>query len=134
MKNQLINQIIKIGNKEECTELEYQKLLENYDSKSGPKGYYFLQELAETMLGRKIGHFKFNLRLCLKKENLSINDYTSFIKGYHLLEKQTGDFGFGSPSISKDLINNLTPVDQDKSVELYNWIADHGGNYYIESI
>jgi len=133
MKNQLINQIIEIGNKEKFTQVDYQKLLDNYNPESPSTGYYFLQELAETMLGRKIRHFKFNLRLCLAKEGLSISDLSSFIKGYHLFEKQFGDFGFGSPSISKNLIDNLAKIDQKKATELYNWIAEHGGNHYIKA-
>lgn len=134
MKNQLINQIIEIGNLEKLTQADYQKLLENYNSNLSPVEYYFMQELAETMLGRKIGpHCKLNLRLCLEKEGLSINDLSSFIKGYHLFEKQFGDFGFGCPSISENLIDNLAKIDQEKSTELYNWIAEHGGNYYIKA-
>lgn len=134
MKDENVNKIINIGKKEECTQEEYDNLLElTSDINSSPSLYYLLQNLVETLLGRKVGHYKFNLRLCLEENDLTLDDLVNFIKGYHLVEKRYGDFGFGSPSVSKNLIDNLIEIDEEKSIELHNWIFFHGGNYHIES-
>lgn len=41
------------------------------------------------------------------------------------------DFGFGSPSPTYKLIKTLEDSDKDLAIELNQWVANNGGNYYI---
>ena len=44
------------------------------------------------------------------------------------------DFGFGSPSPTKKVIQVLEKKDKEQAHELHEWIAKNGGNYYIKPI
>jgi len=64
---------------------------------------------------------------------LSDTDLIDYIKGLHIIEitfrKFKGDeFGFGSPSITHELLNKLN---LDNHIKLYDWIAFNGGNFFI---
>jgi len=60
------------------------------------------------------------------------------IKGLHLIELEyrklsNNDFGFGSPSPTFKLIQALVEINSELAHELYKWINNNGGNYYIPS-
>ncbi len=65
--------------------------------------------------------------------NLPIRDLIDYIKGLHLIElayseKQKSESGFGSPSMTFELLEKL---DTDNRIKLYDWIAFNGGNFFI---
>ena len=101
---ELLNKIIEVGKRGFCTSTELD---------------YFLPEI-------------------LKLRNIRVADvdFPDLIRGYHLIEmgyrvKSGNNIGFGSSSKTSDLIRQLVKVNKDKAIELYNWMADNGGNYYI---
>jgi hypothetical protein len=62
-----------------------------------------------------------------------------FVKGLHVLEimyrnKTQNDCGFGSPSPTHKISQKLKEKNEPLAIELTNWIANSGGNYYIEKL
>lgn len=65
------------------------------------------------------------------------SDVEILVKGLHIVEtlyknKTQNDFGFGSPSPTHKIIQQLSTQNQNLANELTNWIAKDGGNYYIK--
>lgn len=59
------------------------------------------------------------------------------VKGLHIVEilyrnKMQHDFGFGSPSPTHKILQQLKDKNESLAYELINWIANSGGNYYIK--
>ena len=46
-------------------------------------------------------------------------------------EKTGNNFGFGSPSPTYKVIQALEKINKEKAIELKEWVAENGGNYYI---
>ena len=68
--------------------------------------------------------------------NLINKEIKYLIIGLHQIEleyrsKTNNDFGFGSPSPTFKLIKSLVEKDEILARELYSWIEENGGNYYI---
>jgi len=137
MEKEYINKIIEIGKKESCTPQELNYFLKNLPDVGN-------RELRDTLRrGYKIntGHIGRREFLTLeyknKKQPLSdaqkktISFLTDFIKGCHLIEIKHGSFG--STTNTYNLLGSLIEIDVNKAIDLYNWIASNGGNYYIES-
>ena len=92
--------------------------------------HYFLPIFPE-LTGNEIVCFNFSFL------GLSLDDIEYLVKGMHYIEleyrKRTGiEFGFGSPSKTNSLIYRISKIDIEKAKELQEWIANNGGNYYIE--
>lgn len=67
------------------------------------------------------------------------SDVEYLVKGLHIIEilyrnKIQHDFGFGSPSPTYKILQKLRETNESLAVELTNWIANFGGNYYIKKI
>lgn len=65
------------------------------------------------------------------------SDVEYLVKGLHIIEilyrnKIQHDFGFGSPSPTYKILQKLRETNESLAVELTNWIANFGGNYYIK--
>lgn len=65
------------------------------------------------------------------------DDVEYFIKGLHLIEEKYkklsgSDFGFGSPSPTFKVIEELAGEDFEKAVNLEEWVLKNGGNYYLK--
>lgn len=135
MLEEYINKIIEIGKKETCTPEEYA-----YFSSNLP--WYANYELWDTLRrdyridnGRTTRReFFSNDQRADKLSQLNdreerVSFLVDFAKGCHLIEKGHG--GFGSTTYVFNLFSSLFKMDKDRAVDLYNWIAFHGGNYYI---
>ena len=64
------------------------------------------------------------------------SEVEELIKGLHIVEtlfkhKTNNDFGFGSPSPTFKIIQQINNKDQKLAIFLTQWIAHNGGNYYI---
>lgn len=53
------------------------------------------------------------------------------IKGIHLIMFKAG-YGRASTTTICNLFGTLIKKDTEKFIDLYNWVATNGGNYYIE--
>lgn len=65
-------------------------------------------------------------------------DVEYLVKGLHIVEvlyrnKTENDFGFGSPSPTHKIIQKLLETNESLANELTTWVANSGGNYYIEN-
>lgn len=64
-------------------------------------------------------------------------DVASFVKGIHIVEtlfknKNQNNFGFGSPSPTYKIIQQIRTQNEHLAIELTKWISESGGNYYIK--
>jgi hypothetical protein len=108
-----------IGRSLLCLEDEFQSLLPNFPTL---RGCEFIFTIGWANAGR-----------CINK------DVDFFIKGLHVLEimyrnKTQNDFGFGSPSPTYKILQKLKETNDSLAIELTNWIANSGGNYYIKKL
>lgn len=65
------------------------------------------------------------------------SDVEIFVKGIHIVEtlyknKTQNNFGFGSPSPTHKIIQQIRTQNEHLAIELTKWIAESGGNYYIK--
>lgn len=109
------HQILEVGHKGYCTSEDLK---------------FFLPDLP-TIHGSEL---IFNV----KTENFSEALILDLIKGWHLIEmkykEDTGyENGFGSPSKTKYLIDKLMKININEAIDLYNWVAANGGDYYTTS-
>jgi hypothetical protein len=108
-----------IGRRLLCLEDEFQSLLPNFPTL---RGCEFIFTIGWANAGRYIN-----------------KDVDLLVKGLHVLEilyrnKMQNDFGFGSPSPTHKILQKLREVNEPLAIELTNWIANSGGNYYIEKL
>ncbi len=100
-----INKIVDIGKKEVCTK----------------------KDLNDLSLISTDSCFQLRDQIWFNFKKLNIQNLKNFIKGFHLIEKQSG--GFGSVSATIKMIYSLSETKDQE--EVYNWVAFNGGNYYI---
>ncbi len=137
MQDEYINKIIEIGKKGVCT----------------PEDFKYFTNKLPTLGNRELSRilrikYKINAGHITRREFLALNRVVSeqqllgskkeeasflvdFIKGCHLIEIKYG--GFGSTTNVYNVIGSLAEIDVNKAVDLYDWIAFNGGNYYIKS-
>lgn len=137
MNTEYINKILEIGKKGSCSSEELAYFLTRLPDVSN-------RELRDIL--RR--DYKISTEHITRREFLSINPNTikkvssegqiktasllmDLIRGCHLIEIQHG--GIGSTTNVFNLFNSLIRIDSDKAIDLYNWIASNGGNYYIAS-
>jgi hypothetical protein len=65
------------------------------------------------------------------------SEVESFVKGIHVVEtlyknKTQNNFGFGSPSPTHKIIQQIRTQNENLAFELTKWISESGGNYYIK--
>jgi hypothetical protein len=116
-KSDYIKLLKEIGKRMLCLEDEFQTLLPNYPKL---KGSEFIFTIGWANASKYID----------KEVDL-------LIKGLHILEilysnKTQHDFGFGSPSPTHKILLKLKETNESLAIELTNWIANSGGNYYIK--
>ncbi len=76
------------------------------------------------------------LRHTVWAQSVPITRLPSLIKGCHLIELKYrevkgNDFGFGSTSRTKDLIEDFHKREPELAERLYDWVGKNGGNYFI---
>lgn len=116
-KSDYIKLLKEIGKRMLCLEDDFQTLLPNYPTL---KGSEFIFTIGWANASKYID----------KEVDL-------LIKGLHILEilyrnKTQHDFGFGSPSPTHKILLKLKETNEPLAIELTNWIANSGGNYYIK--
>ena len=123
VKNQEINKQVKlikeIGSRIFCTEAEFKNILPNYPTLRGSE-FIFTISWANAM-------------------RFIDSEVDDFVKGLHVIEmlykeKTKDKFGFGSPSPSYKIIQQISKSDISHADILKKWIANNGGNYYINSL
>jgi hypothetical protein len=107
-----------VGSKLFCTEEEFNKILPEYPILNGSE-------------------FIFTIGWANGKNYIDF-EVDNFIKGLHIIEilyksKVNNDIGFGSPSPTYKLIQQISKSDLFHAETLKKWISDNGGNYYIKS-
>ena len=66
----------------------------------------------------------------------SESNYINLIKGFHLIELKYNELnksthGFGSPTVTYELLRRFSKINFELAKELENWINGTGGNYYM---
>ncbi len=137
MNTEYINKILEIGKKGSCSSEE----LDYFLTKLPDVGNRELRDILRR-------DYKVSTEHITRREFLAINPkiikqapsetqnkissfLIDFIKGCHLIEVKYG--GFGSTTNIYNLFSFLIEIDANKAIDLYNWIASTGGNYYIDS-
>lgn len=116
--NVQVKLIKEIGNRMSCIEQEFKAILPNYPIIRGSE-FIFTISWANA----------------IRYIDSKVDD---LIKGLHLIEmlyreKTENTFGFGSPSPTYKIIQQIAKSDKSHAEYLTKWIADNGGNYYIKS-
>lgn len=130
-----VQKIVEIGKKGFCEKEDLKYFISNLPDIGNKKLLHFLKVEYEiyTFHISRSEFFSMNLIFNLgnksKKDKFLINFIENFIKGVHLIEIKKG--GFGSTTMIYNLFYSLIEKDKNKAIELYNWIAFNGGNYYI---
>jgi len=133
--NEYINKIIEIGKKELCTSQDLDYFLTNLPDVGNRELRDALQRdfKIDTWHLTSDELFTFNRKINeqplsdAQKKNISF--LTNLIKGCHLIEIRYG--GFGSTTNICNLFGSLIEADVNKAIDLHNWIAFNGGNWYI---
>ena len=114
MDKSLLDHIIEIGKQE--AEVDIHKFLPDFPTPHGSEPIF------------KIGWANASRHLRYDVENL--------VKGLHHIEMNykeltNNDFGLGSPFPSFKIILALHKQKADLAKDLFEWVDNHGGNYYI---
>jgi len=134
--NEYINKIIEIGKKELCTSQNLDYFLTDLPDVGNRKlrdtlrRDYKISTWHITRRGFLALHHKINKQPLSDAQKKIISFLTNLIKGCHLIEIRYG--GFGSTTNICNLFASLIEVDVNKAIDLFNWIAFNGGNYYIK--
>jgi hypothetical protein len=134
--NEYINKIIEVGKKELCTSQDLDYFLANIPDVGNRELRNTLQRDYKINTGHITRRefltldYKINKQPLLDAQKKIISFLTNLIKGCHLIEIRYG--GFGSTTNICNLFASLIGADVNKAIDLYNWIAFNGGNYYIE--
>ena len=137
MDTKYINKIIEIGTRGTCTDQEL-----SYFSKNLPDvaNKDFLHTL-RSEYGISIQHWTRRDILAIDTEKTTqplsnedkklVSFIVDLIRGIHLIMFKAG-YGRASTTTICNLFGTLIEKDVEGFIDLYNWIASNGGNYYIE--
>ena len=137
MNTEYINKILEIGIKGICTDQALIYFSQNLPDVSNKDLLYVLR----NKYGISTQHWTRRDILAIDTERtiqpLSDEDkklvsfMVDLIKGIHLIMFKAG-YGRASTTTICNLFGTLVEKDVEKFIDLYNWIASSGGNYYIE--
>ena len=137
MNKEYINKIIEIGKKGTCSDQEFSYFANNLPDVAN-KG---LLDTLRREYGIDTHHMTRRDILTIKPktttETLSQDDealvsfIVDLIKGIHVIEFKSG-YGGSSTTTVCNLFGTLIEKDTNRFIDLRDWIATHGGNYYIE--
>lgn len=138
MSKEYINKILEIGRRGTCTDQEFSYFLLNLPD----VGNKNLLHVLRSDYGISTQHWTRREILAIDAEGdvqpLTNEDekLVSFIvdlvKGIHIIEFKSG-YGCSSTTTICNLLGTLIEKDSNRFIDLYNWIASNGGNYYIQS-
>ncbi len=136
MKKEYIDKLIEIGKKESCTDQELSYFLSNLPDVANRELLRVLREeykidtshITERELARidPVIH----ARALTDADKILMVFIVDLIKGIHIVMFQSG-YGAGSTTTICNLFGTLIEKDKKIFIDLYNWIALNGGNYYI---
>ena len=137
MNTEYINKIIEIGKRGTCTDQELSYFSQNLPDVANKDFLRFLR----SEYGISTQHWTRRDILAIETERptqpLSDEDkklvsfIVDLIRGIHLIMFKAG-YGRASTTTICNLFGTLIEKDEEKFIDLYNWIATNGGNYYIE--
>jgi len=137
MNTEYINKIIEIGKKGFCTDQELSYYLPNLPDVANNDLFRTLRDEyridTSHMTRRDILAIKIekNIQSLSAADEKIISFIVSLIKGIHIIEFKSG-YGGSSTTTICNLFGTLIEKDKIEFINLYNWIASNGGNYYIE--
>ncbi len=136
MSRNYIDKILAIGKKESCTAEDFSFFASNLPDSLNREILHSLQ----TKYGITLKHWARRDILSVdldKDSSLENRDkkqvffLIDLIKGLHLIMLEAG-YGRSSTTITCSLFYTLIKKDARSFIGIYDWIAQHGGNYYIE--
>ena len=136
MKKEYIDKLIEIGKKESCTDQEISYFLTNLPDVGNKELLRILREEykidTSRMTRRELARIDPVIRanVLTDADKMLVALIVDLIKGIHIIMFQVG-YGGGSTTIICNLFGTLIQKDKKTFVDLYNWIALNGGNYYI---
>lgn len=138
MSTEYINRIIEIGKKGSCTDQEFSYFLQNLPDVGNKELLLTLREKygidTSHMTRRDILSIdaEKNIHSLTKADEELASFIVDLIKGIHMIEFKSG-YGGSSTTTICNLLGTLIEKDVKRFIDLYNWIASNGGNYYIEA-
>ena len=138
MDTEYINKILEIGKRGTCSDQQLSYFLPNLPDVANKD----LLHILRSEYGISTWHWTRRDILAIdddgNKQSLRDEDkklvsfIVDLIKGIHLIMFKAG-YGRASTTTICNLIGKLMEKDIEKFIDLYNWVAINGGNYYIES-
>lgn len=137
MNTEYINKILEIGRKESCSSEDLGYFLTRLPDVGNREFLPTLRENYKIDTSHMTRHeiLSINIETNTHSLNKADEELKSFIvdlvKGIHLIEFKSGYSGSSTTTIC-NLFGTLIKKDTKAFINLYNWIASNGGNYYIE--
>lgn len=137
MKKEYIDKLIEIGQKESCTDQELSYFLQNLPDVANKELLRALREEYKIdtshMTERELARIDPVIRaqVLTDADKMLVVFIVDLIKGIHIVMFQSG-YGSGSTTTICNLFGTLIQKDKKTFIDLYNWIALNGGNYYIQ--
>lgn len=138
MNTEYINKIIEIGKRGTCTDQELSYFLPNLPDVANKD----LLHVLKNEYGISTWHWTRrdilaidavgNVQSLTNEDEKLVSFIVDLVKGIHIIEFKSG-YGGSSTTTICNLFGTLIEKDANRFIDLYNWIASNGGNYYIES-
>ena len=138
MNTEYINKILEIGKRGICTDQELSYFLPNLPDVANKD----LLHVLRSEYGISTRHWtrrdilaidaEGNAQSLRNEDERLASFIVDLVKGIHIIEFKSG-YGGSSTTTICNLFGTLIEKDVKSFIDLYNWIASNGGNYYIES-
>ena len=136
MEKEYIDKLIEIGKKESCTDQEFSYFLTNLPDVMNRELLFVLRReyKIDTLLTTKQGISRIDpviyANALTDEEEKLVAFIVDLIKGIHIIMFRNR-MARASTTIISNLFGTLIQKDKKAFIDLYNWIAFNGGNYYI---
>ena len=137
-KEEYINKILEIGRRGTCTDQELSYFLPNLPDVANKdllhvlRGEYGISTRHWTRRDILAIDADENAQSLRNEDEKLASFIVDLVKGIHIIEFKSG-YGGSSTTTICNLFGTLIEKDTKRFIDLYNWIASNGGNYYIES-
>jgi len=137
MKKEYIDKLIGIGKKESCTDQELSYFSTKLPDVINKELLRILREeyKIDTSHMTERGFARIDpvvhANVLTDADKMLVALIVNLIKGIHIIMFRAG-YGGGSTTIICNLFGTLIQKDKKTFIDLYNWIALNGGNYYIQ--
>jgi hypothetical protein len=136
MKKEYIDKLIEIGKKEFCTDQEFSYFLTKLPDVANRELLLTLREEYKIDTSHMTRDWITRIdpvvhaNVLTDEDKMLVAFIVDLIKGIHIIMFQAG-YGGGSTTIICNLFGTLIQKNKKAFIDLYNWIAFNGGNYYI---